>query len=148
MASRKVQARAKLVRDRVPEAPIALLAKEPAMEDRSLTLQDYRVDGEPVIPLFSSEAALRESTHGGDLGRPAVAIDRGLLVSLLRGDEVFLLDPRLPSELRFTALEFRRAFPGPRGGGSGGEAAAEPVVAPDRGTRRKRDARPPRRRGG
>jgi hypothetical protein len=97
--------------------PIVLLAKEPAMDDRSLALQNYRVDGELVIPLFSSEAALRESTQGADLGRPAVAIARGLLASLLRGDEMFLLDPRLPSELRFTALEFRRAFPDPGGGG-------------------------------
>jgi hypothetical protein len=56
--------------------------------------------------------------QGTDLGRPAVTIDRGLLASVLRGDEVFLLDPRLASELRFTALEFRGAFPGPEKGHS------------------------------
>ena len=142
-------ARTKLVRGRVPEMPIVLLAKEPAMDDRSLAIQNYRVDGDLVIPLFSSEAALWESTQGADLGRPAVAIARGLLASLLRGDEVFLLDPRLASELRFTAPEFRRAFPDAGGSGSGRADEAEPGVAPDRGgTRRKRDSRSPRRRGG
>jgi hypothetical protein len=104
-------ARTRLVRERVPEPPIVLLAQEPVPDDRALVLQNYRIDGELVIPLFSSEAALRESTQGADLNCPAVAIDRALLGSLLRGDEVFLLDPRLESELRFTAPEFRRAFP-------------------------------------
>ena len=93
--------------------------------------------------------ALRLSRWAGPRAAATAIVTVAVVIccALLRGDEVFLLDPRLPSELRFTALEFRRAFPGPRGGGSGGEAAAEPVVAPDRGTRRKRDARPPRRRG-
>jgi hypothetical protein len=109
----------------VPEKPIVLLAKEPAMDDRSLTIQNYWVDGELVIPLFSSETALSESTEGTDLGRPAMAIARAFLASVLRGDEVFLLDPRLASELRFTALEFRRAFPGPERDGSGRADEAE-----------------------
>ena len=142
-------ARTRLVRGRTPEMPIVLLVKEPAMDDRSLAIQNYRVDGELVIPLFSSEVALWESTQGADLGCSVVAIDRGLLASMLRGDEVFLLDPRLKSELRFTALEFRRAFPDRGGGGSRRAGAAEPGVAPDRGgTRRKRDSCSPRRRGG
>ena len=100
----------KLLRERVPEAPIVLLAKAPKGNERSLIIQNFHIDGEFVIPLFSSEKAFRESTQGVDLG-PAVAIDRGLLASVLHGDEIFLLDPRLPSELRFDAVEFRQAFP-------------------------------------
>lgn len=101
----------KLIRKRVPEAPIILLAKQPKGDERSLTIQNYSVNGELVIPLFSSEASLQESTQGADLGVPSVSIDRGLLASILQGDEVLLLDPSLRSELRFTAVDFRQAFP-------------------------------------
>jgi hypothetical protein len=143
----------KPLRESVPEAPIVLLAKQPKGRDRSLTLQNYHVNGELVIPLFSSEAALEESTQGVDLGCPALAIDRGLLASILPGDEVFLLDPQLPSELRFTALEFRQAFQdeveavrrstltGRASPGEQPKGRAEPASPADRGSKR------PRRRG-
>jgi hypothetical protein len=149
----------KLLRESVPEAPIVLLAKQPKGRDRSLTIQNYQVNGELVIPLFSSEAALEESTQGVDLGCPALAIDRALLASILRGDEVFLLDPQLPSELRFTALEFRQAFQdeveavrasalkGRASPGKQPQGRAEPHAAPDRGSKRPRGSKSPRRRG-
>jgi SseB protein N-terminal domain len=101
----------KLLRDRIPEAPIVLLAKPLVIDERSFTIQNFHVKGELVIPLFSSQAALQESTQGTDLGLPPVTIKREFLASILHGDEVFLLDPQLQSELRFTASEFRRAFP-------------------------------------
>jgi hypothetical protein len=149
----------KLLRERVPEAPIVLLAKQPKGRDRSLTIQNYHVNGELVIPLFSSEAALEESTQGVDLGCPPVAIDRALLASIIQGDEVFLLDPQLPSQLRFTALEFRQAFQGEveafRGSALKGRASpgkrpqgrAEPEAPARRGGKRPRGSSSPRRRG-
>ncbi len=100
----------KALKDRLQKPPIILLAKEPHGEDRRLSVQNFYVDGELVIPMFSSEAALHESTQGADLGLTAIWIKPRLLASILQGDEVFLLDPRLPSELRFTASEFRQAI--------------------------------------
>ena len=100
-----------ILQDRVPEELIAILASHPDMNGQSLILQDYRVRGELVIPLFSSEVSLQESIQSADLGCAVVAISRGLLASILHGSEVFLLDPGLQSELRFTAGEFRQAFP-------------------------------------
>lgn len=105
--------RIKLLRERVPEMPIIVLVKQPEMSSRVLDIQNYVINGESVIPLFSTKAALNESLRGADLGRPTFVITRPLLVSMLHGSEVFLLDPQLPSQLRFTAAEFREAFPEP-----------------------------------
>ena len=105
--------RTKLLRERVPDMPIIVLAKRPDMSSRVLDIQDYVINGESVIPLFSTEAALTASLRGAQLGRPTMAIARPLLASVLGGNEVFLLDPQLPSQLRFTAAEFREAFPEP-----------------------------------
>jgi hypothetical protein len=105
--------RIRQIRERVPEMPIIVLVKQPDLSSHVLDVQDYVVDGESVVPMFSSRATLTQSLAGADLGRPTFAIARPLLGQMLKGNEVFLLDPRLPAQLRFTAAEYREAFPEP-----------------------------------
>lgn len=105
--------RIKLLRERIPEMPIIVLVKQPELSSHVLDVQDYVINGESVIPLFSTQAALTEALHGATLSRPTMAIARPLLASVLRGNEVLILDLQLPSQIRFTATEFREAFPEP-----------------------------------
>jgi hypothetical protein len=98
------------LRERLPEMPIVLLSKRPDPNSHVLDIQDYVVAEETVIPLFSSPEALRASARGVELGRPQFQIHRGLLVSLAKGHEVYLLDPQTEGQLRFTAAELRPAF--------------------------------------
>ena len=105
--------RIRQIRERVPEMPIIVLVKEPDPSSRVLDVQDYVIDGENVLPMFSSKEALNRSPGGADIKRPKLAIARPLLGHVLKGKEVFLLDPGLPMQLRFTAAEYREAFPEP-----------------------------------
>ena len=99
-----------LLRQRLPEMPIVLLSERPDPDSDVLDIQDYVMGGETVIPLFSSPEALRASVGRTNLGRPQFRIDRGLLVSLAKGHEVYLLDPQTDGQLRFTATDLRAAF--------------------------------------
>ena len=98
------------LQQRLPEMPIVLLSKPLEPDGHVLNIQDYVIAGETVIPLFSSPEALRASPRGPAPGRPALQIDRGLLVSLAKGHEVYLLDPQTEGQLRFTATDLRAAF--------------------------------------
>jgi hypothetical protein len=110
------------LRERLPEMPLIVLGREPDSNQDVLDVQDYVINGENVIPIFSSNAALKQSLGGADLGRPVYAISRSLLGQLLKGREVLLLDPTLPSQTRFTAAEYREAFPEPSASSSDGGA--------------------------
>jgi|ERR1043166_3403180 hypothetical protein len=101
-----VSPRSKL-QETLPEMLIVVLSKPLDPNGQTISLQDFVVNGESIIPLFTSEAPFRQSTGGVDLGRPVMAISRDLLASLLHGNEVFLLDPQLPSERRFTAADLK-----------------------------------------
>jgi len=100
------------LRECLPEMPIIILSK--AMEPKSqvLNIQDYVIDGETVIPLFSSESAMRESVGKENLGKPVIKIKRELLSQVCSDHQIFLLDVKLPTQLRFTAVELKSAFPG------------------------------------
>ena len=102
-----------LLQRRLPERPIIVLSKPPDVNANALDIQDYTVGGETIIPLFSSPEAMRASTRGADLGRPLFEIDRALLASIVKGHEVFLLDPQTDGQLRFSANDLRSAFPKP-----------------------------------
>ncbi|MES2644311.1 MAG: hypothetical protein V4850_32800 [Myxococcota bacterium] len=88
-----------------------VLATQPELTSNVLALQDYVVGGEHIIPLFTSAQALSASVGAGGLGMPTYAIHRSLLAQISTPDMVFLLDPQLPSQLRFTGAELNEAFP-------------------------------------
>jgi hypothetical protein len=102
-----------LLQQRLPERPIIVLCRQPDLNSHVLDIQDYVIDGESIIPLFSSPEALRASTRGADLGRPLFEIDRALLTSVAKGHEVYLLDPQTDRQLRFSARDLLSAFPEP-----------------------------------
>ena len=104
------------IRELVPERPVIVLKRRPDLAGHILDVQTYLMDGEDVMPIFSSAKALRESLAGEDLARPFYEIERSLLVKCLRGEHIVLVDPRLPTQFRFTTSELREAFPPDDGG--------------------------------
>ena len=100
-----------LLRQRLPEMPIIILSKPLEPSSSVLDIQDYVMGGETIIPLFSSDEAFQASTRGTDLGRPRIEIARSLLAEISKGNEIYLLDPQLNGQLRFSAAELKLAFP-------------------------------------
>ena len=62
-------------------------------QSTSLRLQDFVSGGESFIPIFSDEQQFRRQVRGSGFEGKGVAIDRNLLHSLLRGDELLILNP-------------------------------------------------------
>lgn len=58
-----------------------------------IVLQDFVRDGHSFIPIFSDEDRFRAETAGSGFESKGLAIKRRLLHSILRGDEVLVLNP-------------------------------------------------------
>lgn len=72
---------------------------------RSLRLQNFVVDGESFIPIFSDEAAFDRQVRGSGFEGNGLAIDRDLLLSILSGDELLILNPGDPEPTRMTPAD-------------------------------------------
>src|SRR5688572_11746818 len=104
------EARCALLRKNFAEELVIILAESPRMEGTTIRLQDYIRGGVSVLPVFSSEQAMRLSTRGVDLKRPVWAIKRAFFCSLLRGPEIVVLDSGLESEVQTTGSELKEVF--------------------------------------
>jgi hypothetical protein len=96
----------------VPSAVLVVLAQDPDPKSKTLTLQDYRRDGRPFIPIFRSKGSFQQSTRG-NVKKPTYQIDRRLFVSMLHGQETVTLDAGLPDEIVTSGEELKRIFPEP-----------------------------------
>lgn len=72
---------------------------------RTLRLQDFENDGGSFIPIFSDEEAFRRQIKGSDFEGDGLVIDRKLLFTILRGDELLILDPGDPNPRRMTKAD-------------------------------------------
>ena len=70
-----------------------------------LNLQDFRINGEMVIPFFIDEAEFKSQIAGSGFEDKGVTIETEFLATLLTGSEVFMLNPAQPNPRRFTATE-------------------------------------------
>jgi hypothetical protein len=103
--------KAEIAREVIGEKVLIVLAKEPDREGNVLDVQDYILNGESYIPIFSSKEAFQQSTRGAKMDKPVWAIDRRLFVELSRSKQVIILDIGLPTEIRFTGQELTQIFP-------------------------------------
>jgi SseB protein N-terminal domain len=76
-------------------------------ESRVITLQNFVVNGESFIPIFSDEATFKVETEGSTFARKGLAIDLHFLLSLLRGDELLILNPGSLNPRRLKAADLR-----------------------------------------
>lgn len=74
-------------------------------ESRSLRLQDFVTEGRSFIPIFSDETTFNHQVRGSGFEDNGIAIDRNLLSSILRGDELLILNPGGPDPLKLTKAD-------------------------------------------
>jgi len=86
---------------------VVIIARLGHPETRDITIQDFKINGEMVIPIFPNDAAFKQQTLGSNFGDQGIEIDVALLLSLLHGDEVLLLNPGGQSPRRLTVGDFR-----------------------------------------
>ena len=84
-----------------------------------LHVQDFMRNGRSFIPVFSDETHFTDETRGSGFEGRGVAIDGNLFASILRGDELIVVNPGSPTPVDLDAKDLK-AFvdPGrlPKGG--------------------------------
>jgi SseB protein N-terminal domain len=78
-------------------------------ESQAITLQDFVLNGESFIPIFSDEDTFKVETKGSEFATSGVAIDRQFLLSLLRGDELLILNPGSENPMRLRAEDLQES---------------------------------------
>lgn len=73
--------------------------------DNKINIQDFILDGEPYIPIFSSVDSFRQQAAGSDFLEKGVMIRKVLLSEILPRDEVLILDPGSANPVRLTAKD-------------------------------------------
>jgi hypothetical protein len=72
---------------------------------RSIRLQNFISDGKSFIPIFSDWLAFKRQVEGSGLEGDGLEIDRDLLLSILRGDELLILNPGDPDSVQMTKAD-------------------------------------------
>lgn len=77
---------------------------------KCIRLQNFIINGESVYPIFSDEAAFKRQIVGSGFEMQGLNIKVHFLLSFLRGDEVFLLNPGDAEPVRLTTADLARAY--------------------------------------
>jgi len=93
------------VSDAAPKRIVLMLSKDPADEDRVLDVQTFIINGEDVIPIFSDVEAFKSQSKGSGFEDKGMEIDLEFYLGLLKGQEIFILNPGSENPQRFTASE-------------------------------------------
>ena len=87
---------------------VGIIAWWDSPQDKSMHIQDFYHAGTlHYYPIFSSDAIAREQTKGTPYESKLVSIKGSLLFSMLRGDELLILDPKDGLNRQFKAFEFK-----------------------------------------
>lgn len=79
-------------------------------DEDTITFADFIIDGERVIPLFSDRAAFDRQTQGSGFEKQGLLLKVHFLLSLLRGNELLILNPGDPGPMRLTKADLARMF--------------------------------------
>lgn len=87
---------------------IILILAEPLQKNTDIIqIQNYEANDILFIPVFTSAEKLKESLHGHKLENEVINIKGTYFCSLLGGDEVIIINPDLPDEIRTSAVELQ-----------------------------------------
>jgi hypothetical protein len=89
---------------------VIVIAPNMKDEDRHLTLQDFVIGAESVFPFFLDGQSFDEQIKGSGFERDGVEIDTAVLATILRGDEVFILNPGGDAPQKFRASDLIEAW--------------------------------------
>lgn len=74
-------------------------------KSRSLRLQKFMIEDKSFIPIFSDEMTFSHQIRGSGFESSGVAVDRNFLLSILRGDELLILNPGGSDPLKLTKAD-------------------------------------------
>jgi len=86
---------------------LVIIATWPNAKSHVITFQDFVVNGEDFIAIWSDEQHFRAENKGSEFETKGVSIDTKFFVSLLKGSELLVLNPgsEHPVRLRKADLE-------------------------------------------
>ena len=73
--------------------PVYIIARLDSPRAIGMRIQDFMREGRSFIPVFSDEAHFQVETRGSGFEGQGVAMDADLFASILRGDELLVLNP-------------------------------------------------------
>jgi hypothetical protein len=82
---------------------VVIIARWPDRNGTKIVVQDFTAAGEHFIPIFSNGARFKAEAAGSGFEHEGAEINLKLLVSILRGDELLVLNPAS------TKLHFRKS---------------------------------------
>jgi hypothetical protein len=83
---------------------VVVIARWDDPEGDTITLQDFIINGQACIPVFSNEERFDAETRGSGFEKEGVVIDRTFLASILSDAAVLVLNPG-SSNQRFTKAD-------------------------------------------
>ena len=89
---------------------VIVIAPNIEPESKNLTLQDFVIEGQNVIPFFLDGDSFNDQIRGSGFERDGIEIDTHVLAGVLRGVEVFVLNPGGEAPQRFGAGDLIAAW--------------------------------------
>ena len=86
---------------------VVILAEELNPEGFDIRLQDYIVNGYPILPVFTSKDEQEKSFQGTDPGKPIIEIEGILFAMVLNGNERVVVNPNLANERSYLGSEIK-----------------------------------------
>lgn len=85
---------------------VVLILAEPLNKNSNIiSIQNYESNGILFIPVFTSAEKLKESLNGHKLDNEVIKINGSYFCSLLKGNEIIIINPDLSDEIRTSANE-------------------------------------------
>lgn len=75
--------------------------------DNKIQIQDFILNGESFIPLFSNVRHFRDEVAGSGFENSGVLIRKDMLVKILHGNETLILNPGSENPTRLTVSDIR-----------------------------------------
>ena len=76
-----------------PEWIVLMLKRKVEGEDRVIDVQSFIINGEDVIPIFSDTETFKAQAEGSGFEENGLEIKLDFYLSLLNGDEIYVLNP-------------------------------------------------------
>ena len=93
--------------DEVRQPSVIIIARLGPPQSHDITIQDFKINGESVIPIFPDMDAFRQNNVSSPFSDQAIEIKLELLLDLLKGDEILMLNPGCPNPRRLTVNDLR-----------------------------------------
>jgi hypothetical protein len=92
--------------DELKAGYVVIIARWSDPKSNRIVVQDFIQGGESFIPLFSNKAHFFAGTQGSGFEHEGVSIKCDLFLSMLKGDELLILNPGSQNPLKLRKADF------------------------------------------